>query len=72
MGRRGQNLFKRNDVMRAVNSARDAGIAVAGVEVVCKDGTVIRVFGESAAHAAVRGESNHPPWPPNGESTEAA
>ena len=49
MGRRSENLFKRNDVMRAIKSARDAGVPVAGVEVVCKDGTTIRVFGENAA-----------------------
>jgi hypothetical protein len=64
VGRRSENLFKRNDVMRAIKSARDAGVPVAGVEVVCKDGTTIRVFGENvtqlqAAHdtaAAVK------PW----------
>jgi hypothetical protein len=49
MGRRSENLFKRNDVMRAIKSARDAGVPVAGVEVVCKDGTTIRVLGENAA-----------------------
>jgi hypothetical protein len=49
MGRRSENLFKRNDVMRAINSARDAGVPVAGVEITCKDGTVIRVLGENTA-----------------------
>jgi len=36
MGRRSENLFRRNDVMRAVKAARDAGVRVAGVEITCK------------------------------------
>jgi hypothetical protein len=48
MAARGENLFKRNDVMRAIKSARDAGVPVAGVEITCKDGTVIRVFSDTA------------------------
>lgn len=52
MGRRSENLFKRNDVMRAIKSARDAGVPVAGVRVECKDGTVITVLGENAAQAS--------------------
>jgi hypothetical protein len=47
MGRRSENLFKRNDVMRAIKSARDAGLPVAGVEIKCKDGTVIKVLGNA-------------------------
>jgi hypothetical protein len=49
MGRRSENLFKRNDVMRAVKAARDSGLPVAGVRVECKDGTVITVLGENTA-----------------------
>jgi hypothetical protein len=49
MSRRGENLFKRNDVMRAIKSVQDAGLPVAGVEITCKDGTVIKVLGDSAA-----------------------
>ena len=49
MGRRSENLFKRNDVMRAVKAARDSGLPVAGVRVECKDGTVITVLGENVA-----------------------
>jgi hypothetical protein len=48
MGRRSENLFKRNDVMRAIKSARDAGVPPAAVEITCKDGTVIKVFGPDA------------------------
>jgi hypothetical protein len=51
MGRRSENLFRRNDVMRAIRSATDAGVPVAGVEITCKDGTVIKVLGENAAQA---------------------
>jgi hypothetical protein len=54
VGKRSENLFKRNDVMRAIKSARDAGVPVASVEVVCKDGTTIRVFGEKAAQLAAQ------------------
>jgi hypothetical protein len=46
MGRRSVNLFKRNDVMRAVNAARDAGVPVATVEI----GTIFRVHGPDARH----------------------
>ena len=53
MGRRRENLFKRNDVMRAIKSARDAGVPVAGVEITCKDGTVIKVLGENVAQAVL-------------------
>ena len=42
---RGPNNFRKNDVIRAIKSAEDAGVSVAGVEITCKDGTVIRVFG---------------------------
>jgi hypothetical protein len=49
MGRRSENLFRRNDVMRAIKSAKDAGLPVAGVEITCKDGTVIKVLGDNAA-----------------------
>ena len=50
MGRRSVNLFKRNDVMRAVNAARDAGVPVASVEIVTNDGTIIKVHGPDAHH----------------------
>src|SRR5262249_59144594 len=51
MGRRSENLFKRNDVMRAIASVRDAGVPVATVEIMCKDGTVIKVHGPDALAA---------------------
>jgi hypothetical protein len=64
MGRRSENLFKRNDLMRAVRAARDAGVPVAGVEVVCKDGTTIRVFGGNVAQlqAAQDNAAAAKPW----------
>ena len=49
MGRRSENLFRRNDVMRAIKCAQDSGLPVAGVEIVTKDGTVIRVTGPDAS-----------------------
>ncbi len=49
MAKRGVNLFKRNDALRAIRSARDGGIEPAMIEIVAKDGTIYRVYGENAA-----------------------
>jgi hypothetical protein len=46
---RGRNFFKQRDVTRAVRSARAAGLAIGGVEVVTKDGTTIRILPKNAA-----------------------
>jgi len=52
VGRRGRNLFKQKDVVRAMRSAKAGGLATIGhVEIVTKDGTTIRVFGEGSAAA---------------------
>jgi len=47
--RRGRNPFKQRDVTRAVRSARAAGLAVGGLEVVTKDGTTIRILPKNPA-----------------------
>ena len=54
MGRRGGNAFKRNDAIRALQSARDGGIDPAALEViVAVDGAVtFRVLGDRAAPTA--------------------
>lgn len=49
MGRRGSNAFKRNDAVRALQSARAAGLEPAMIEIITTDGTVFRVFGDKAA-----------------------
>lgn len=51
MGRRGSNAFRRNDAIRALQSARDGGIDPAALEViVAPDGTTtFRVLGDKAA-----------------------
>jgi hypothetical protein len=51
MARRGSNSFKRNDTIRALRSARDAGMEPSALEVVVgTDGAVtFRVYGEKAA-----------------------
>jgi hypothetical protein len=52
MARRGSNSFKRNDAIRAIRSAKDAGMEPSMMEVVVTtdDGTVtFRVYGEKAA-----------------------
>jgi hypothetical protein len=50
MGRRGANAFKKNDAVRAIRSARDAGVEVAGLDVIVgADGTTtFRVYGREA------------------------
>ncbi len=47
MARRGGNLFKRNDGLRALKIARDGGIEPAMIEIVAKDGTIFRVYGDN-------------------------
>jgi hypothetical protein len=51
MARRGSNSFKRNDGLRALRIAKDAGLDPAGLEVVIKpDGAVVfRVLTERGA-----------------------
>jgi hypothetical protein len=49
MGKRGENLFKRLDALRALKAARDGGIEPAMIEIVAKDGTIFRVHGSKAA-----------------------
>jgi hypothetical protein len=48
MARRGNNLFKRNDGLRALRIARDGGIDPAMMEIVAKDGTTFRIYGENS------------------------
>jgi hypothetical protein len=51
MGQRGSNAFKRNDAVRALQSARDGGLEPAMIEVILgPDGTTtFRVYGDNAA-----------------------
>ena len=49
MAKRGVNLFKRNDGLRALKIARDGGIEPAMIEIVATDGTIFRVYGDNAA-----------------------
>ena len=67
--RRGRSFFKQRDVTRAVRSARAAGLAVGGLEVVTKDGTIIRILSKDPAEyggndldkwAAKRGKDARP------------
>jgi hypothetical protein len=50
MGKRGENAFRRNDAIRALQSARDGGLEPAMMEVVLSpDGTTtFRVYGDKA------------------------
>ena len=49
MGKRGENAFRRNDAIRALQSARDGGLEPAMIEIITKDGTTFRVYGDKAA-----------------------
>jgi hypothetical protein len=49
MGKRGPSSFKRLDALRALRAARDGGIEPAMIEIVAKDGTIFRVYGDKAA-----------------------
>jgi hypothetical protein len=51
MGKRGENLFRKNDGLRALAIARDGGMTPAMIEIVAKDGTVFRVYGDNVAPA---------------------
>jgi pentose-5-phosphate-3-epimerase len=55
MARRGNNLFKRNDGLRAVRIARDGGIEPAMIEIVANDGTTFRVYGENLGAPSAAG-----------------
>jgi hypothetical protein len=51
MGKRGENAFRRNDAIRALQSCRDGGLEPSAMEVILgADGSVtFRVFGDNAA-----------------------
>jgi hypothetical protein len=49
MGKRGPSSFKKLDALRAIKSAREAGLAPSIVEIETKDGVTIRVYGDKAA-----------------------
>src|SRR5262245_16318148 len=49
MGKRGPSGFKRNDAVRAIQSGRDARLEPTMFEIVAKDGTTNRVYGDKAA-----------------------
>ena len=49
VGRRGHNLFKQKDGLRAIKIARDGGMKPAVLEIAAKDGTTYRVYDLEAA-----------------------
>jgi hypothetical protein len=51
MGKRGPSSFKKLDALRAIKSAREAGLEPAMVEIETKDGVTIRVYGPKTAPA---------------------
>jgi hypothetical protein len=51
VGKRGPSSFKKLDALRAIKSARAAGITPTMVEIETKDGAIIRVFGATPQEA---------------------
>jgi hypothetical protein len=46
------NAFRRNDAVRAIQSARDAGLEPAMIEIITEDGTTFRIYGDKAIPAS--------------------
>jgi hypothetical protein len=61
VGRRGHNLFKQKDGLRAIKIARDGGMKPGMLEIATKDGTTYRVYDQAAA-AAKQAAQNSNPW----------
>jgi hypothetical protein len=62
VGRRGHNLFRQKDGLRAIKIARDGGMKPAMLEIAVKDGTTTyRVYDLEAA-AAKQAAQNSNPW----------
>ena len=59
--RRGRNFFKQRDVTRVVRSARAAGLPIGRLEVVTKDGTIIRILPKNTAEHA-EGDNDLDAW----------
>src|SRR5215469_11796473 len=70
MGKRRDNAFKRNDAVRALQSARDGGLEPAAMEVVLgPDGAVtFRILGDKAATDTAKDTSGTKAW--NAEITK--
>jgi len=62
MGKRGPSSFKRLDVERAIRSAREAGLEPAMIEIVAKDGTIFRVYGDNAVLTETTQETGAKAW----------
>jgi hypothetical protein len=67
MGKRGTNLFRQNDGVRALRIAREGGITPSVLEIVAKDGTVYRVYGDKTKvegnpwDEVLKGDGDHAP-----------
>jgi hypothetical protein len=60
VGRRGRNLFRQKDGLRAIKIARDGGMKPAMLEIAAKDGTTYRVYDLEAAAAKQAGQKSNP------------
>jgi hypothetical protein len=64
MGKRGDNAFKRNDAIRALQSAREGGLEPAAMEVILgPDGSVtFRIFGDKVATDTTQDAAGTKAW----------
>jgi hypothetical protein len=74
MGQRGSNAFKRNDAIRALQSARDGGLEPAAMEVILgRDGTTtFRILGDKAATDTTQDAAGAKEWSKAIEELKAA
>jgi len=60
LSRRGHNLFKQKDGLRAIKIARGGGMKPAMLEIATKDGTTYRVYDLEAAAAKQAAQGSNP------------
>jgi hypothetical protein len=72
MGKRGENAFRRNDAVRALQSARDAGLVPTMIEIITKDGTTFRIYGDKAATDTTQDTAGAKAWNAEIEKLKAA
>jgi hypothetical protein len=72
MGKRGENAFRRNDTIRALKAARDGGLNVSMIEIVCADGTTYRVYGSDNAGVAETTTAGAKEWAAEIEKLKAS
>jgi hypothetical protein len=57
MGKRGKGSFRKLDALRAIRTAKEAGLTPGMVEIITADGVTYRVYSDTAA-TPVEGQEN--------------